>query len=103
MNDLMRPALYGAVHKIMPALKKTKILKKNHEFVGPICESTDSFLNLKKFQDLKENEIIVICDVGAYGMSLGSNYNLRPKPIELMINGSKIKIIKKRQKYLDFI
>ena len=103
MNDLMRPALYGAVHKIMPALKKTKILKKNHEFVGPICESTDSFLNLKKFQDLKENEIIVICDVGAYGMSLGSNYNLRPKPIELMIKGSKIKIIKKRQKYLDFI
>ena len=103
MNDLMRPALYGAVHKIMPELKKTKILKKNHEFVGPICESTDSFLNLKKFQDLKENEIIVICDVGAYGMSLGSNYNLRPKPIELMIKGSKIKIIKKRQKYLDFI
>ncbi len=103
MNDLMRPALYGAVHNIMPAFKKTKILKKNHEFVGPICESTDSFLNLKKFQELKENEIIVICDVGAYGMSLGSNYNLRPKPIELMIRGSKIKVIKKRQKYIDFI
>ena len=91
MNDLMRPALYGAVHRIMPTLKK------------PICESTDSFLNLKKFQELKENEIIVICDVGAYGMSLGSNYNLRPRPIELMIRGSKIKVIKKRQKYIDFI
>ena len=103
MNDLMRPALYGAVHRIMPTLKKNKILRKNHEFVGPICESTDSFLNLKKFQELKENEIIVICDVGAYGMSLGSNYNLRPRPIELMIRGSKIKVIKKRQKYIDFI
>ena len=103
MNDLMRPALYGATHKLIPALKKNKILRENHEFVGPICESTDSFLTLKKFQKLRENEIIVMCDVGAYGMSLSSNYNLRPKPIELMIKGSKIKVIKKRQKHIDFI
>ena len=103
MNDLMRPALYGATHKLIPALKKNKILRENHEFVGPICESTDSFLTLKKFQKLRENEIIVMCDVGAYGMSLSSNYNLRPKPIELMIKDSKIKVIKKRQKHTDFI
>ena len=103
MNDLMRPALYGATHKILPSLKKNKISNENHEFVGPICESTDSFLNLKKFQELRENEKIVICDVGAYGMSLSSNYNLRPKPIELMIKGSKIKVIKKRQRHKDFI
>ena len=103
MNDLMRPALYGAIHKIMPSLKRYKISNENHEFVGPICESTDSFLNLKKFQELRENEIIVMCDVGAYGMSLSSNYNLRPKPIELLIKGSKIKVIKKRQRHKDFI
>ena len=103
MNDLMRPALYGAIHRIVPSLKKNKISNENHEFVGPICESTDSFLNLKKFQELRENEIVVICDVGAYGMSLSSNYNLRPKPIELLIKGSKIKVIKKRQRHKDFI
>jgi len=103
MNDLMRPALYGAIHKIMPSLKRDKISNENHEFVGPICESTDSFVNLKKFQKLREDEIIVICDVGAYGMSLSSNYNLRPKPIELLIKGSKIKVIKKRQRHKDFI
>ncbi len=103
MNDLMRPALYGATHRIMPSLKKNKISNERHEFVGPICESTDSFLNLKKFQKLRENEIVVICDVGAYGMSLSSNYNLRPKPIELLIKGSKIKVIKKRQRHKDFI
>ena len=103
MNDLMRPALYGATHKIMPSLKRYKISNENHEFVGPICESTDSFLNLKKFQELREDEIIVICDVGAYGMSLSSNYNLRPKPLELLIKGSKIKVIKKRQRHKDFI
>ncbi len=103
MNDLMRPALYGAAHKILPSLKTNKISNENHEFVGPICESTDSFLNLKKFQELREDEIIAICDVGAYGMSLSSNYNLRPKPIELLIKGSKIKVIKKRQRHKDFI
>ena len=72
--------------------------KKIYEFVGPICESTDKFTSLYKFQKLKEKDIIVMCDVGAYGMSLSSNYNLRPKPTELLIKGSKINVIKKRQK-----
>ena len=58
---------------------------------------------LKMFQKLQERDVIVICDVGAYGMSLSSNYNLRLKPIELLIKGSKIKVIKKRQKYKDLI
>ena len=103
MNDLMRPALYGANHKTLPSIKRNQISKKIYEFVGPICESTDKFVSLKKFQKLKEKEIIVMCDVGAYGMSLSSNYNLRPKPIELLIKGSNIKIIKKRQKHTDLI
>ena len=57
MNDLMRPALYGAKHMIIPSIKKNKISKKTYEFVGPICESTDKFLTLKNFQKLKEKEI----------------------------------------------
>ena len=103
MNDFMRPALYGAAHKTLPSIKSNKYSKKTFEFVGPICESTDKFITLKKFQELKEKDLIAICDVGAYGMSLSSNYNLRPKPIELLIKGSKIKVIRKRQKYKDFI
>ncbi len=103
MNDLMRPALYGANHKILPLAKKNKNSKKTYEFVGPICESTDKFATLKKFQELKEKDLILMCDVGAYGMSLSSNYNLRPKAIELLIKGSKIKIIKKRQNHKDLI
>ncbi len=103
MNDLMRPALYGAIHKTLPVIKSNKISKKIYEFVGPICESTDKFTTLKNFQKLKENDLIAICDVGAYGMSLSSNYNLRPKPIELLIKGSTIKIIRKRQKHKEFI
>ena len=103
MNDLMRPALYGASHKILPSIKKNKKSNKIYEFVGPICESTDKFKTLKKFQKLQEKDVIAICDVGAYGMSLSSNYNLRTKPLELLIKGSKIKIIKKRQSYKDLI
>ena len=103
MNDFMRPALYGASHKMMPSVKKNTNSKKTYEVVGPICESTDKFTTLKNFQELEENDFIVICDVGAYGMSLSSNYNLRPKPIELLIKGSKIKIIRKRQKHKDLM
>ena len=103
MNDLMRPALYGAVHKTLPSIKTNKISKKIYEFVGPICESTDKFTSLKKFQKLKENDVIVMCDVGAYGMSLSSNYNVRLKPTELLIRGPKITIIRKRQKYKDLM
>jgi diaminopimelate decarboxylase len=103
MNDLMRPALYGALHTTLPVIKSTKLSNKTYEFVGPICESTDKFITLKKFQELKEKDLIAICDVGAYGMSLSSNYNLRTKPIELLIKGSKIKIIRKRQKHKDLI
>ena len=103
MNDLLRPALYNAVHRIIPVKKNHLKSKKIYEFVGPICESTDKFLTIKGFQKLKDKDLIVICDVGAYGMSLSSNYNVRPKPSELIIKGSKINIIKKRQKLKDLI
>ena len=103
MNDFMRPALYGAIHKVIPVIKKNKKVKKSFEFVGPICESTDKFITLNEFQKLREKELIAICDVGAYGMSLSSNYNLRLKPIELLIKGSNVKVIKKRQKHKELI
>ena len=103
MNDFMRPALYGANHRTLPVIKTNQTSKKIYEFVGPICESTDKFTTLKKFQKLKEKDLVVICDVGAYGMSLSSNYNVRPKPAEILIKGSKINVIKKREKLEDLI
>ena len=103
MNDFMRPALYAAQHKIIPLKKTRKKSKKSYEFVGPICESTDKFVTIKNFQKLKEEEFLAICDVGAYGTSLSSNYNVRPKPIEILIKKSKVYIIKKRQKLSELI
>jgi len=103
MNDLMRPALYGAKHKIIPLRKVSKKSKKSYEFVGPICESTDTFSTVKKYQKLNEKDFLAICDVGAYGVSLASNYNIRPKPPEILIKNSKIQVLNKRQKISDLI
>ena len=103
MNDLMRPALYGAKHQIIPSIKNKKNLNKIFEFVGPICESTDKFLTVNKFQKIKEGDVLIICDSGAYGMSLSSNYNVRPLSAEILIKNSKIQIIRNRQKLSDII
>ena len=103
MNDLLRPALYDAKHKILSAIKKKAKVKKKHEFVGPICETSDKFLIASEFQTLSQNDILIICDVGAYGIVLSSNYNLRPIPAELMVSGSNTRLIKRRQKYKEFI
>ena len=91
MNNLMRPALYGANHKIVPLKKNNKKFSKDIEFVGPVCESSDTFLKQKGFSKIKEGDCVAITDVGAYGMSLTSNYNTRPLIAEIMISGSKHK------------
>ena len=103
MNDFMRPALYGAKHKIIPVVRKNKKSKKTYEFVGPVCETTDKFLNVKKFQSLNEKDLVIICDVGAYGSSLSSNYNVRAKSAEILVKGSNIKVIEKKQKLSDLV
>ena len=97
MNDLMRPTLYNAKHQIIPLKKTNKRFTGNIEFVGPICESSDKFLNQKGFVKVKEGDYVSLTHVGAYGMSLSSNYNLRPTVAEVMVTGSNHKLIRKRQ------
>ena len=97
MNDLMRPALYDAEHQIIPLKKSNKTFRGNLQFVGPICESTDKFSNQRKFSQIKEGDYLALANVGAYGMSLSSNYNTRPTLAEIMVKGSKHKVIRKRQ------
>ncbi len=97
MNNLMRPALYDAQHQIIPLRKTNKLFKGNLEFVGPVCESSDKFSNQKNFTRIKEGDYVGLANVGAYGMSLSSNYNSRPTIAEIMVSGSIHKIIRKRQ------
>ena len=103
MNDLMRPALYKAYHRIIPTKKNVNKIRKRHEFVGPVCETTDKFLSTKSFQKLNEGDNIVLCDVGAYGKTLSSNYNLRTSADEILIKNSKVKRIKRKEKLRDII
>ena len=103
MNDLIRPALYGAKHRILPSKIIRKKIWKKHEFVGPICETTDKFLNVANYQKIKQGDVVIICDVGAYGMVLSSNYNLRPKPAEILVSKNSAKIITRRQKLNNII
>ena len=97
MNNLMRPALYDAEHQIIPLIKTNKQIKGDIEFVGPVCESSDRFLKKKNFSLIKEGDYVGLTHVGAYGMSLSSNYNTRPTIAEIMVSGSKLKLIRKRQ------
>ena len=103
MNNLMRPALYNAHHEIIPLKKSAMKIHGNIEFVGPICESSDTFLNQKKFSKIHEGDYVAITNVGAYGTSLASNYNSRPLIAEILVSGSKYKLIKKRQSLKSLI
>ena len=103
MNDLMRPALYNAHHEIIPLKKYNKKVKGYVEFVGPICESSDKFLVQKNISKIYEGDYVAIANVGAYGMSLASNYNTRPFISEILVDKSKHKLIKKRQNLQNLI
>ncbi len=88
MNNLIRPSLYNAFHKIIPVKKSKK--ERKYDVVGPICETSDTFLKNMKIQEMKKDDYLVICSTGAYGSCMASNYNLRGLAKEIMIDGKKI-------------
>ena len=95
MNDLMRPALYDAWHDIVPVSASADALE-TWEVVGPVCESGD-FLGRDRKLALKEGALLAIRSAGAYGMSMSSNYNTRPRAAEIMIDGARMHVIRKRE------
>ena len=103
MNDMARSAIYEAFHEILPLEKNTKKFKIKVEFVGPICESSDTFGLYKSYPILKDGDFVCITNCGAYGRTLSSNYNMRPLIEELVIKRNKIKTVRKRQKIENII
>jgi len=99
MNDLMRPALYDAYHAI-EAVKPRVANTHNYEIVGPVCESGD-FLGHDRELALAEGDLLAIMSAGAYGMSMSSNYNTRPRAAEVMVDGDKSIVIRQREKVQD--
>jgi diaminopimelate decarboxylase len=104
MNDLIRPALYGAYHEIVPvALNATAAKSEVVDVVGPVCETGDFFARDREMPALSEGDLLAILDVGAYGMALASNYNTRPRPAEVLVAGKSVKVIRKREKVADLL
>ncbi|MCM8819396.1 MAG: hypothetical protein NC925_01200 [Candidatus Omnitrophica bacterium] len=104
MNDLIRPALYGAYHQILPLSKKNKKRQlQKVDVVGPICESADFFAKDRFLPQLKEGEYLAIMGSGAYGFSMSSNYNGRLKPAEILVKNRTAILIRRRQNYFDLI
>jgi len=95
MNDLLRPALYDAFHEIRPVAQR-RGNERRYEVVGPICESGD-FLGHDRLLDLREGDLMSVMSAGAYGMSMSSNYNTRPRAPEVMANGSELQLIRQRE------
>ncbi|PKO47262.1 MAG: diaminopimelate decarboxylase [Betaproteobacteria bacterium HGW-Betaproteobacteria-22] len=99
MNDLMRPALYDAYHAIQ-AVQPRNADAVNYEIVGPVCESGD-FLGHDRMLALQEGDLLAIMSAGAYGMSMASNYNTRPRAAEVMVDGDQTYLIREREKVAD--
>jgi diaminopimelate decarboxylase len=103
MNDLIRPALYEAYHNIVP-LNLSKIrAKEKVDVVGPICESGDFFAKERRLPRVKEGEYLAVMSTGAYGFSMSSNYNSRRRAQEVMVDGDRAYIIRKRETFDDII
>jgi diaminopimelate decarboxylase len=105
MNDLIRPALYGAYHEIVPVkLGKTPAAKSETvDVVGPVCETGDFFARDRELPPLEEGDLLAILDAGAYGMVLASNYNTRPRPAEVLVSGKSVKVVRRREKMTDLM
>ncbi|MCP5268020.1 MAG: diaminopimelate decarboxylase [Zoogloeaceae bacterium] len=95
MNDLARPALYDAWHDILPVIPR-KEMEKNWEIVGPVCESGD-FLGRSRPLALQEDDLLAIMSAGAYGMTMSSNYNTRPRAAEVMVDGAQTHLLRPRE------
>ncbi len=103
MNDLIRPTLYQAYHQILP-VKKSKLSKTIFgDLVGPICESGDYIAKERMLPSLKRGDLFAVMSAGAYGFSMSSNYNARPRAAEVLIDGKRDTLIRHRETYQDLI
>lgn len=102
MNDLLRPGLYGAYHHIVPVDSDQRELF-TADVVGPVCETTDYLARARQLPALQRGDIVAVTDVGAYGFSLSSNYNSRPRPAEVLVDGQTYQIVRKRESYEDLV
>ncbi|PSB91553.1 diaminopimelate decarboxylase [Candidatus Pandoraea novymonadis] len=96
MNDLTRPAMYGAYHNIVPVIRRENDNETLYDVVGPVCESGD-WLGRDRLLNIETNDLLAIHSVGAYGFSMSSNYNTRPRAAEIIVDGSEAHLVRERE------
>ena len=101
MNDLIRPALYHAYHEIIPVKQPAGRSTFKADVVGPVCESGDFFARDRAMAPVKPNDLVVLLDAGAYGISQASNYNTRPRPAEVLVDGTKSRLVRRRETFKE--
>ncbi len=102
MNDLIRPSLYQAHHEILPVAQGSGA-KAKVDVVGPVCESGDFFARDRAMPSVKPGDLVLLLDAGAYGMSLSSNYNTRARPAEVLVEGKKSRVVRRRETMKDLL
>jgi diaminopimelate decarboxylase len=102
MNDLIRPSLYGSYHNIQPIVQNDRSTI-TADVVGPICESSDYLAKDRSLPGFEPGEWMAVMSAGAYGYSMSSNYNSRPRPPEILVDGSRFYVIRERESYQDLI
>lgn len=103
MNDLIRPALYEGHHDIVPVKEPTGDETEPVDIVGPVCESGDFFAQNRELPPLETGDRIALLSAGAYGFVMASNYNTRPMPAEILVDGDQAHVIRRRQTYEDLV
>jgi diaminopimelate decarboxylase len=103
MNDFMRPALYSATHPITSVGQPDAAQKKNVAIVGPVCETGDVFLDSWPLGEVQSGDVLALWGAGAYGTAMTSNYNSRPRPVEVLVEGKKFRTIRKRETTADIM
>jgi diaminopimelate decarboxylase len=102
MTELLRPALYGAFHRIEP-VRQTAGVPRQYEIVGPVCESSDVVGRDRELPPLEVGDLIAIRDAGAYGSAMASNYNRRPLPVEVLVDEGRWRVLRRRQTVDDLL
>lgn len=103
MNDLIRPSLYGAYHEIRPVHETSRAKIVTVDVVGPVCESGDFLAKDRAMPDAKPGDLLAVMSAGAYGFTMASNYNSRPRVPEVMIRGGEIHVVRAREEYADLV
>jgi diaminopimelate decarboxylase len=103
MNDLIRPTLYESYHEIVPVAGARKGKLVSSDVVGPICESGDYLAKDRLLPPVQAGDYLAAMSAGAYGMVMSSNYNVRPRAAELLVEGKKVKVVRKRETLADLV